>query len=256
MPITTEFDVDLTGQVALITGTTSGLGKRFAQVLAAKGAKVAITGRRVERLDELKAQIEADGGTVAAIALDVTDQASIKACVEETEKQLGPITILINNAGISIEGFVVNTGTEDFDRIMSTNVRGPFLMAREVGKCMIERGTGGQVINIASIAAKKAIPGLVPYCMTKAAVAMMTQALAREWARYNINVNAICPGFIVTEINDKWFATDAGQKQLKTYPRRRAGEPSDLDGALLLLASPQSRFITGELLVVDDAQSL
>jgi NAD(P)-dependent dehydrogenase (short-subunit alcohol dehydrogenase family) len=256
MSITTDFDVDLTGEVALITGTTSGLGKRFAQVLASKGAKVAITGRRVERLDELKAELEAAGATVAAIALDVTDEASIKACVEKAEQDLGPITILINNAGMNIDGLVVNTSTEDFDRIMSTNVRGPFLMAREVGARMIERGKGGQVINIASIAAKRALAGLVPYCTSKAAVAMMTQALAREWARYGINVNAICPGFIVTEINDEWFETEAGQKQLKRYPRRRAGEPSDLDGALLLLASPKSRFITGELLVVDDAQSL
>jgi len=256
MPIDTNFDTDLTGQVALITGTTSGLGKRFAQVLASKGAKVAITGRRVERLEDLKTQIEADGGTVAAVPLDVTDEQSIINCVEETEKQLGPITLLVNNAGMNIEGLVVNVETEEFDRIMSTNVRGPFLMAREVGKRMIERGQGGQVINIASIAAKRALAGLVPYCTSKAAVAMMTQALAREWARYNINVNAICPGFITTEINEDWFNSDAGQKQLKKYPRRRAGEPSDLDGALLLLASPKSRFITGELLVVDDAQSL
>jgi len=256
MTVTTAFDADLTGEVALITGTTSGIGKRFAQVLASKGAKVAITGRRVERLADLKKEIEAAGGTVAAIALDVMNEDSIKACVEETEKQLGPITILVNNAGMSIDGFVVNTSTEDFDRVMSTNVRGPFLMAREVGKRMIERGKGGQVINIASIAAKRGLPGLVTYCTSKAAIAMMTQALAREWARYQINVNAICPGFIVTEINDKWFESDAGQKQLQRYPRRRAGEPSDLDGALLLLASPKSRFITGELLVVDDAQSI
>lgn len=256
MTVDTDFNTDLTGQVALVTGTTSGLGKRFAQVLASKGAKVAITGRRVERLNKLKAQIEANGGAVAAIPLDVTDEASVIKCVEETEKQLGPITLLVNNAGMNAEGFVVNLPTDEFDRLMSTNVRGPFIMAREVGKRMIERGEGGQVINIASIAAMRPLAGLVPYCTSKAAIAMMTQSLAREWARYGINVNAICPGFIVTEINDKWFETEAGQKQISRYPRKRAGEPSDLDGALLLLASPKSRFITGELLVVDDAQSL
>ncbi len=256
MPIETDFDCDLSGLNALVTGTTSGLGKRFAKVLACKGASVVLTGRRVDRLEELKAEIEADGGRALAVALDVAEEASIIDCVETATTELGPINILVNNAGMSIEGLVVNTSTEDFDRIMNINVRGPFLMAREVAKGMIERGQGGQIINIASIAAIKALPGLVPYCTSKAAVAMMTQAMAREWARYQINVNAICPGFIVTEINDHFLDTEYGKRQIHSYPRRRVGNESDLDGALLLLASPKSRFITGELMVVDDAQSL
>ncbi len=256
MAIETDFDVDLSGLTALVTGATSGLGRRFAQVLAAKGAKVALTGRRTERLEELQADIQSDGGTAVAIALDVTDEQSIIDCVAATEKALGPLDILVNNAGMNIQGFAVDVPVEEFDRIMSTNVRGPFLMAREVAKGMIERGSGGQIINIASIAAKRALPGLVPYCVSKAAVAMLTKSLAREWARFGINVNAICPGYIETEINEGWFETEAGQKQLRAYPRRRVGEAGDLDGALLLLASPKSRFITGELLFVDDAQSL
>ncbi|MBN4046622.1 glucose 1-dehydrogenase [bacterium AH-315-P15] len=256
MPIETDFDTDLSGLTALVTGTTSGLGKRFAQVLAAKGAKVALTGRRVERLENLKNEIEADGGTAAAIPLDVTNEQSIINCVAETEKQLGAINILVNNAGMNVEGFAVDVPTAEFDRLMSTNVRAVFLMAREVARGMIERGKGGQIINIASIAAKKVWPGLVPYCTSKAAVAMMTQSLAQEWARFGINVNAICPGYIETEINEGWFDTEPGKKQLRSYPRRRAGVESDLDGALLLLASPKSRFITGELLIVDDGQSL
>lgn len=256
MPIETDFDTDLTGYNVLITGTTSGLGKRFAQVLASKGAGVVLTGRRTDRLAELKAEIEADGGKAIALALDVADEANIINCVEQAEKDLGPIHILINNAGMNIEGFTVNVTAEEFDRIMAINVRGPFLMAREVAKRMIAREEGGQIINIASIAAVRALPGLVPYCTSKAAVAMMTQSMAREWARFNINVNAICPGFIETEINDGWLETPAGQKQIKSYPKRRVGEPKDLDGALLLLASPKSRFLTGELLIADDGQSL
>ncbi len=256
MPIKTDFDCDLAGLNALITGTTSGLGKRFARVLASKGARVVLTGRRVDRLEDLKAQIESDGGAAVAIALDVSDEASIIACVEQATKELGPIDILVNNAGMNVEGFVVNVSADEFDRIMNINVRGPFLMAREVARQMIERKAGGQIINIASIAAVRPLPGLVPYCTSKAAVAMMTQAMAREWARFNINVNAICPGFIETEINEQWLATPMGQKQVSHYPRKRVGRESDLDGALLLLASPKSRFITGELMVVDDAQSL
>lgn len=256
MSTETDFKTDLSGQVALVTGTTSGLGKRFARVLAANGAKVAITGRRADRLQELKAEFENEGASVAAVALDVTDEQSIIDCVKEVEAQLGPIGILVNNAGISTEGFAVDVSIEDFDRTMNTNVRGVFLMAREVARGMIKRGEGGQIVNIASIAATEPLPALTAYCTSKAAVAMMTKQLAREWARYNVNVNAICPGFIVTEINEHFLDTPAAQKHLAQYPKRRVGEEKDLDGALLLLASPKSRFITGTLLVVDDGQSL
>ncbi len=256
MTIDTDFDTDLSGQVALVTGTTSGLGKRFARVLAAKGAKVAITGRRAERLEELKKELEEDGATVAAIALDVTDEQSIADCVKKAEAQLGPINILVNNAGVSTEGFAVDIPIEDFDIVMNTNVRGVFLMAREVARGMIERGEGGQIVNVASIAATEPLPALTAYCTSKAAVAMMTRQLAREWARHGVNVNAICPGFIVTELNQHFLESPAGQKHIAHYPKRRVGEERDLDGALLLLASPKSRFITGTLLVVDDGQSL
>ena len=237
---------DLKGEVALVTGTTSGLGHRFAKILAANGARVALTGRRTDRLKDLQAEIEKAGGTCAAIALDVTDEESIVACVAATEKALGPTTILVNNAGIGLDGLVLDAPTADFDRMMATNVRGPYIAAREVARRMIEKKIAGRIVNIASLAAVKVLPGLVGYCASKAALAMMTKAMAREWARYGINVNAICPGYIETEINAEFFHTEIGQKQVSRYPRRRVGSPEDLDGALLLLASPASRFITGD----------
>jgi NAD(P)-dependent dehydrogenase (short-subunit alcohol dehydrogenase family) len=247
---------DLTGKVALVTGATSGLGRRFALLLAKAGAAVAITGRRVDRLDTLKAEIEAMGGKALPIALDVTDPASIKACVEAAEQGLGPVGILVNNAGMNVQALPHEVTPEGYDTMFDTNVRGAFFMAQAVGNRMIARGEGGRIINIASIGAFTQLPGLTIYCMTKAAVAMMTKSLAKEWARKQINVNAMCPGFIETELNSEWFQSEGGQKQIKTWPRRRLGVESDLDGTLLLLASDHSRFITGSLFTADDGQSL
>ncbi|MEN6543075.1 glucose 1-dehydrogenase [Parvibaculum sp.] len=247
---------DLTGKTAIVTGATSGLGRRFALVLAKAGAAVAITGRRVDRLQTLKAEIEALGGRALAVALDVTDPASIKQCVETTERDLGPVDILVNNAGMNVQALPAEVTPEGFDTMFDTNVRGAFFMAQAVGLSMMARGAGGRIINIASIGAFTQLPGLTIYCMTKAAVAMMTKSLAKEWARKNINVNAMCPGFIETELNSDWFQSEGGQRQIKTWPRRRLGVESDLDGTLLLLASDHSRFITGSLFTADDGQSL
>ncbi|MBX3487907.1 glucose 1-dehydrogenase [Parvibaculum sp.] len=249
-------DYDLSGKVALVTGATSGLGRRFALVLAKAGAKVAITGRRVERLTVLQSEIEAMGGTAAAIALDVTDPASITACMAETEGTLGPVDILINNAGMNVQALPAEVTPEGFDTMFDTNVRGAFFMAQAAGRSMMARGAGGRIVNIASIGAHTVLPGLTIYCMTKAAVGMMTRSLAKEWARHQINVNAMCPGFIETELNSDWFGTEGGQKQIKSWPRRRLGVEEDLDGTLLLLTSDHGRFITGSLFTVDDGQSL
>lgn len=247
---------DLTGKVALVTGATSGLGRRFALILAKSGAAVAITGRRVDRLETLKAEIASIGGKALPIALDVTDPTSIKACVEAAEQGLGPVNILVNNAGMNVQAMAHEVTPEGYDTMFDTNVRGAFFMAQAVGNRMIARGEGGRIINIASIGAFTQLPGLVLYTMTKAAVAMMTKSLAKEWARKNINVNAMCPGFIETELNSEWFQSEGGQRQIKTFPRRRLGVESDLDGTLLLLASDHSRFITGSLFTADDGQSL
>jgi len=250
------YEMSLEGKVALITGTTSGFGNRFARVLADAGAKVAITGRRVERLEKLKAEIEAAGGTAFPVALDVMDIASIEACVEQVTAELGPIDILVNNAGMNIEAMAVDMKPEDFDTMMSTNVRGAFFMAQAVAKQMIARKSGGRIINIASIGAHTVLPGLATYCMSKAAVAMMSRSLAREWARREINVNALCPGYIETELNSEWFHSEGGQKQIASFPRKRLGEIDDLDGILVYLASDASRFVTGSVITVDDGQSL
>ena len=247
---------DLSGQVALITGTTSGLGRRFAWLLGKAGAKVALTGRRIDRLGDLKAKLDGAGISTESLALDITQEEDIVHVVSEVEDKLGPITTLINNAGMNNEGLAIDISADDFDQLMATNVRGPFLMAREVARKMIAAGRGGQIINIASVGAFAVLPGLTPYCTSKAAVAHMTKALAREWARANIQVNAVCPGYIETEINTDWFASEGGQRQVRRFPRRRLGNESDLDGMMLLLADPASRFITGSVLTVDDGQSL
>lgn len=247
---------DLTGKTAIVTGATSGLGRRFALVLAKAGAAVAITGRRVDRLENLKREIENLGGRALPLALDVTDLASIEACVAETERALGPVDILVNNAGMNIQALPHQVTSESYDTTFDTNVRGAFFMAQSIGTRMIARGAGGRIINIASIGAHTVLPGLTVYCMTKAAIGMMTKSLAREWARYDINVNAICPGFIETELNTDWFHSEGGLKQIKSFPRRRLGMESDLDGTLLLLASDHARLITGSLVTVDDGQSL
>lgn len=247
---------DLSGKVALVTGATSGLGRRFSLILAKAGASVAITGRRVERLETLKKEIEALGGRSAAIALDVTDTQSISDCVAETERTLGPLDILVNNAGMNVQALPADVTPDGFDTMFDTNVRGAFFMAQAAGRSMIARGQGGRIINIASIGAHTVLPGLTIYCMTKAAVAMMTKSLGKEWARHQINVNAMCPGFIETELNSGWFQSEGGQRQIKTWPRRRLGVEEDLDGTLLLLASDHGRFITGSLFTVDDGQSL
>jgi NAD(P)-dependent dehydrogenase (short-subunit alcohol dehydrogenase family) len=240
---------DFTGQRALITGATSGLGARFAAVLAAHGAEVVVTGRRTDRLKALCDQV---GPKARAVALDVTDMASIRDCFAAA----GPIDVLVNNAGLNVQARAADVTESDYDLIMNTNLKGAFFVAQAAGQQMIARGKGGRIVNVASIGAFKALPGLTVYSMSKAAVAMMTQGLAREWARHEINVNALCPGFILTEINQAWFDTEGGRKQVNGFPRRRVGAPEDLDGALLLLASRESRFVTGSLFTLDDGQLL
>lgn len=247
---------DLTGQTALITGATSGFGARFAEVLSEAGARVVITGRRVERLEALREKIEAKGGKAVALRLDVTDLKSVRACVDAAEVQAGPIGILVNNAGMNVQASASALSEADYDLIMNTNVKGAFFVAQTVGLRMIEHKLRGRIVNIASIGAQKALSGLVAYSMSKAAVAMMTKGLAREWAKYHIAVNAMCPGFIETELNRDWFATEGGKKHIASFPRRRLGHEEDLDATLLLLCSKHAGFITGSLFTLDDGQLL
>ena len=249
-------EFDLKGRVAFVTGATSGLGRHFAMVLSKAGAAVAISGRRAERLAELRREIESAGGKCIDIALDVMDAKQIAPALDKAEAALGPVDILVNNAGMSADGPVADISVSDFDAVLSTNLRAPFLLAQESGRRMIARGKGGRIINIASITAFRVLPGSAPYCISKAGLAMMTQCMAREWARYDINVNAISPGFIETELNAEWFETDKGKAQIKSFPKRRLQKAEDLDGMLLLLASDASKAVTGALMSVDEAQSL
>jgi NAD(P)-dependent dehydrogenase (short-subunit alcohol dehydrogenase family) len=247
---------DLRGQVAFITGATSGFGERFAEILSEAGAKVVITGRRESRLIAVKEKIEKAGGTCVAIPLDVTNVAQIKAVVAQAERLAGPISILVNNAGLNIQSSVVSLTEADYDTIMNTNVKGMYFVAQAVAARMIEHKLKGRIVNVASIGALKPLPGLVTYSMSKAAVGMMTKGMAREWARSHIAVNAVCPGFIKTELNAEWFATEGGQKQINGFPRRRLGAESDLDALVLLLCSEHAGFITGSLFTIDDGQVL
>jgi NAD(P)-dependent dehydrogenase (short-subunit alcohol dehydrogenase family) len=250
--LTTAFDLE--GQSALVSGASSGLGRRFALTLARAGAHVAIAARRTDRLAELAAEIEAFDGRALPVRLDVTDVESVRHAVHNAETELGAISILVNNSGVSEIKHITEYDEADYDRVMDTNAKGAFFVAQEVGRHMIDHGHGGRIINIASVTALEPMPGLAVYAMSKSAVAMMTRAMAWDWARHDINVNAICPGYIETEMNSEFFHSPQGQKLIARLPRQRIGEPADLDGILLLLASRASRFITGSIITVDDGQ--
>jgi NAD(P)-dependent dehydrogenase (short-subunit alcohol dehydrogenase family) len=245
----------LDGQTVLVTGASSGLGHHFSLTLAKAGAKVAVCARRTERLASLVEEIEAFDGRAMAFAMDVTEPASITAAVEAAETELGPIAVLVNNAGISVQKPAIDMTPDDYDHVMNTNQKGAFFVATEVGRRMIAHGHGGSIINIDSVASFRPLSHLSTYCMSKAAVKHMTKALAVEWARYNVRVNSIAPGYIETEMNSEYFASDQGQAFVKRFLKRRVGVPENLDGALMLLATPAGEFMTGEQIVVDDGLS-
>lgn len=247
---------DLSGRLALVTGSSAGIGLALAQGLAGAGAAVVLNGRRAHKLDEAAAALRAQGATVHAMPFDVGDAAAVAAAVARIEAEIGEVDILINNAGMNIEARAVDLPETEYDRMMDTNVKGAFLMAQQAAKRMIARKAPGRIVNIASIGAFTVLPGLAVYCMSKAAIAMMTRALAREWATRQINVTGICPGYIATELNADWFGSEGGQKQIAGFPRRRLGVEADLDGTLLLLCSDAGRIMTGTLVTVDDGQSL
>jgi NAD(P)-dependent dehydrogenase (short-subunit alcohol dehydrogenase family) len=251
---------DLSGRVALVTGASSGLGRRFSRILAASGAKVALAARRLDRLTSLADEIKAAGGEAAAVAMDVTDEASVIAGFDAAQDALGPVDTVIANAGMNSRGLATDIPIDEFDQVMSINVRGVFLTAREGARRMIAAGAResgkGRVVLVASIGAVKVLPGLVPYCASKAAVAMMGKAMAREWANRGININVICPGYIETELNADWFGEEGGKKQVAGFPRRRLMDEQDLDGMMLWLCADASRAVTGSTFVLDDGQTL
>jgi NAD(P)-dependent dehydrogenase (short-subunit alcohol dehydrogenase family) len=246
----------LTGKTAFITGASGGLGEHFARLLSRHGAAVALTARREERVRALADELNAAGGRAVALALDVADAAAIGPTLDRAIAELGGLDILVNNAGVGGEGLALDLSIEEFDQTFAVNVRGTYFAAREAARRMIAAGVEGRILNIASIASHTVLPGLSAYCGSKAAVAMLTRSLAREWARRGIAVNALCPGYIETDINASWWPTEGGQKQLKGFPRRRLMDASDLDEAVLMLVGPSASAITGSILTVDDGQSL
>ena len=242
---------DIAGKAAIVTGASSGLGRHFALTLARRGAKVALMARRIERLAELRKEIEGFDGRAVEIALDVARGESVCQAVAAAEEELGPIAILVNNAGLAEPKAALELTEAEWDRTFDVNLRGAWLMAQETAKHMVRLGHGGSIVNIASITAFRVVGHLAAYAASKAALVQLTSALALELARHRIRVNAIAPGYIETEINRDYFASPAGAALVKRIPQRRLGKPEDLDGALLLLASEASAFMTGSVIVVD-----
>ena len=242
-------------KVALVTGASSGLGANFARVLAQSGASVGVVARRADRLEALVDEITRAGGTAHAVALDVTDTASIGAAVEEVERALGTVNVLVNNAGMGQDSSALEATEEEYDRVMDTNTKGPYFVAQAVARRLVAAKQGGSIINIGSLVQQRPVGRISAYGMSKAGIDYMTRTFAKEWARHEIRVNSLHPGYIETEINSDFFQTAPGQGLIKRFPRRRVGQPRDLDGPLLLLASDASQFMTGSSIDVDDGQA-
>jgi NAD(P)-dependent dehydrogenase (short-subunit alcohol dehydrogenase family) len=250
----------LSGKTALITGASSGLGAQFARLLAGQGATVICAARRLDRLTDLVTDIVAHGGKAHAVDMDVSDEASVIAGFDTAERVSGAPSIVLANAGLNTPGLAVDIDMADYDEVMNVNLRGVFVTAREGARRMIASGSqssqAGRIVLIASMAGLRPLPGVTPYSVSKAGVVMMAKSLAREWANKGINVNAICPGYIETEINADWLAQPGGEKMIAGVPRRRVMAKDALDGAVTWLVSDAAKFTTGAIVQIDDAQGI
>jgi len=247
---------DISGQVVLVTGASSGIGRHFAEVLAAAGAKVAAAARRGDRLQELARAIESRGGTCLPLACDVTERDSIVAAISALEDRLGPLSILVNNAGVVVSKPLFEHTEEDWDYVVDTNLKGAWLAAREFAHHLVEKKRPGRIINISSILASRTIGQVPSYCAAKAGLTHLTHVLAMELARYGILVNALAPGYVETDFNREYFQSEAGKRLIGRIPLRRLGQSADLDGALLFLCSPASAYVTGAVLAVDGGHAV
>ena len=246
----------LEGKVALVTGASSGFGKHFATVLSQAGAKVVLAARRTELIQAEADKIIAGGGEAMAVTMDVTSSASIAAALDEIESAFGVVTIVVNNAGITIPKLLLDLSDDDWTNVIDTNLTGVAYVARESARRMIAAGVGGSIVNIGSILAERVQKALTNYAASKAAVVQFTKAAALEFAQYNIRVNALCPGYFNTDLNSEWFKTSEGQALIKRIPQRRTGTLSELNGPLLLLASDAGSLMTGSAVTVDGGHVL
>lgn len=242
---------DVSKEVVLVTGASQGLGRHFARLLAAHRARVVLAARQVDKLESLASEIRSNGGQAIAVRMDVTDSASVVKAMDTAEKALGPISVLINNAGVVVEKAAVDQTEADWDKVLDANLKGSFMVATEAARRMIARKAGGSVINISSVLGIGVIGHVSTYSASKAALIQLTKSLALEWASKGIRVNALAPGYIDTEFNHDFWTTPAGERLIQGIPQRRLGAASDLDGAILLMASQASRYMTGSVITVD-----
>ena len=242
---------DLTGQVALVTGASSGIGRHLAQLLAAAGAKVALAARRADQLEAAAREISSAGGQGLPIVCDVTRSGSVAAAIATAETELGPLSILVNNAGVVVSKPLFEHTEADWDYVIDTNLKGAWLAAREFAHHLVGLKRPGRVINISSVLGFRTIGRVPAYCAAKAGLTHLTHVLAMELARYGILVNALAPGYVETDFNRAFFQTEAGKALISRIPLKRLGQTEDLDGALLFLASPASAYVTGAVISID-----
>jgi len=243
------FEVD--DQHVLVTGGSSGFGRHFARVLASRGARVTLAARRAEALASAVAEIAASGGKAQSVVLDVTRADQIDDVMKQAEARFGPIRAVVNNAGVTATRPALDQDERAWDSVIDTNLKGVWLIAQAAARRMIDNKTKGSIVNIASILGLRVAGAVAPYAISKAGVIQMTKALALEWARHGIRVNALAPGYFATELNDDFFANESGQALIKRVPQRRLGQLSELDGPLLLLISDAGSFMTGSVVTVD-----